>query len=64
MKKIALAIVLISAPTFAVGNSGKDPTWWDKLQFLANNPPNAFQASTSTVKPNAFGSTTCACSKR
>ena len=55
MKKIALAIVLISAPTFAVGNS-KDPTWWDKLQFLANNPPNAFQASTASAKPNAFGS--------
>src|SRR5256885_304834 len=42
MKKIALAIALISWPALAVGNS-KNPTWWDKLQFLANNPPNPFQ---------------------
>src|SRR3954471_20240503 len=54
MKKIALAIALISWPALAVGNS-KNPTWWDKFQFLANNPPNAFQSSTASARPNAFG---------
>ena len=54
MKKIALVIALISLPALAVGNS-KDPTWWDKFQFLANNPPSALQSSAG-AKAGAFGS--------
>src|SRR6267154_3174991 len=54
MKKIALAVALLSWPALAVGDS-KNPTWWDKFQFLANNPPTAFQPSNASAKPGAFG---------
>ncbi|MFL5426300.1 MAG: sialidase family protein [Myxococcales bacterium] len=54
MKKIALAVALISWPALAVADS-KNPTWWDKLQFLAHNPPDAFQSSAKSPAPNAFG---------
>src|SRR4051812_31732709 len=54
MKKIALAVALISWPALAVADS-KNPTWWDKLQFLAHNPPDAFQSSAKAPAPNAFG---------
>src|SRR4051812_40502444 len=54
MKKIALAVALLSWPALAVGDS-KNPTWWDKFQFLAHNPPSS-SSSAVPAKPNAFGS--------
>ena len=51
MKKIALAVALLSWPALAVGDS-KNPTWWDKFQFLAHNPPSP-SSSAVPAKPNA-----------
>src|SRR2546423_12577780 len=52
MKKIALAIALIGSSAFAADS--KNPTWWDKYQFILHNGPSARQ-STAAAPAGAFG---------
>jgi hypothetical protein len=52
MRKLALAIGLIALPAFAA--DPKNPTWWDKYQFILNNGPTALQ-STAPAVAGAFG---------
>ena len=52
MKKIALAIALIGSSAFAA--DPKNPTWWDKYQFILNNGPAA-QQSTAAAPAGTFG---------
>jgi hypothetical protein len=54
MRKLSLLAVglLFVVPLFAQNNA-KDPTWWDKYQYLLNNGPDADAGTTSSV---VFGS--------
>src|SRR5207302_2094689 len=42
-----------TVPTFASSRRPKDPTWWDKYQFLKNNVPLGDTGTTSSID---FGS--------
>jgi len=55
MRKLSLAILcLIATTAFAqIGNTQKDPTWWDKYQFILNNGPIPDAGSTSSVTVGA-----------
>lgn len=44
---VAVALLCISS-AFAQNNS-KDPTWWDKYQYLANNGPDASTGTSTSV---------------
>src|SRR5437763_4412306 len=52
MRKLALAIALIALAAFAADS--KNPTWWDKYQFILNNGPTALQ-STAPSATGTFG---------
>jgi len=52
MKRVLLSLGLaIALPASAADQS--NPTWWDKLQYLAHNGPAAFQAAGSTTPAGA-----------
>src|SRR5947207_7314183 len=52
MRKLSLLLCLVATATFAQTNNTKDPTWWDKYQFILNNGPIADSGSTSSVTVN------------
>ena len=49
MRKLSLLLCLIATATFAQTNNTKDPTWWDKYQFILNNGPIADSGATTSV---------------
>src|SRR6266849_1092358 len=51
MRKLSLVVIcFIATAAFAQnGNTRKDPTWWDKYQFILNNGPTADPGPTSSV---------------
>src|SRR6266404_6026474 len=50
MRKLALVLCLFAAATaFGQNKTRKDPTWWDKYQFILNNGPIAAAGTTSSV---------------
>jgi len=50
MRKLALILCLfITTAAFAQTNNQKDPTWWDKYQFILNNGPIAAAGATTSV---------------
>jgi hypothetical protein len=49
MRKLTLILCLFSATAFAQNNDAKDPTWWQKYQYLRNNAPDPSPGSTSSV---------------
>ncbi|GAC1431597.1 MAG: hypothetical protein NVSMB68_03970 [Thermoanaerobaculia bacterium] len=49
MRKLSIfAVALLCASSLLAQNNSKDPTWWEKYQYLANNTPDASTATTST----------------
>ena len=52
MRKLSFLLCLFATAAFAQNNVRKDPTWWDKYQYILNNGPDASAGSTSSV---AFG---------
>src|SRR5438874_9081447 len=53
MRKITFVLCLIATATFAQTNNTKDPTWWDKYQYILNNGPDA--AAGATVSATSGG---------
>src|SRR5260370_26023156 len=50
MRKLALVLCLFATATaFGQNKTRKDPTWWDKYQFILNNGPIADAGTTSSV---------------
>ena len=49
MRKLSLLLCLFASAAIAQTNNSKDPTWWDKYQYLANNGPAADPGSTASV---------------
>ena len=50
MRKFSLVVLcLIATSAFAQNDTRKDPTWWEKYQFILNNGPIADPGSTSSV---------------
>ena len=47
-----VAALALASPALA-GNSPQNPTWWDKLNFLASNGPAAFRAATESTAAGA-----------
>ena len=41
------ALLLFAAPVIAA-NDSKNPTWWDKYQYLLNNGPDALATTAAT----------------
>jgi hypothetical protein len=50
---LIIMIGLAVAPCFGATQNPKDPTWWDKYQFLKNNAPLGDTGATNSI---AFGS--------
>jgi len=44
-----LLILCLASPVFAQHRSSKDPTWWDKYQFLAANGPDPGPGATHSL---------------
>ncbi|HYT31155.1 MAG TPA: hypothetical protein VEO37_01065, partial [Thermoanaerobaculia bacterium] len=44
-----LLILCLASPAFAQHRSSKDPTWWDKYQFLAANGPDPSPGATRSL---------------
>jgi len=53
MRKLTLILCLFSATAFAQTNNPKDPTWWDKYQYILNNGPDAAAGATTSVTVGA-----------
>src|SRR5437764_2791603 len=49
MRKLSLLLCLVATGLFAQTNNSKDPTWWDKYQYILNNGPDASPAASSSV---------------
>ena len=50
MRKLAVVLCLfITSASIAQTNNDKDPTWWDKYQFILNNGPIAAAGTTTSV---------------
>lgn len=49
MRKLSLLLCLFATATFAQSNNSKDPTWWDKYQYILNNGPDASAGATTSV---------------
>src|SRR5258706_606509 len=58
---LSLAIALVIPAAFAQTNNSKDPTWWEKYQYLVKNGEMAGGAATSSVSagPNVDVSNEC-----
>src|SRR5436190_314538 len=58
MRKLAVVLCLfITSASIAQTNNDKDPTWWDKYQFILNNGPIAAAGTTTSVANGVdFGS--------
>jgi hypothetical protein len=53
MRKITFVLCLIATATFAQTNNTKDPTWWDKYQYILNNGPDAAPGATTSTASGA-----------
>ena len=50
MRKLSLIITcLLASAAFAQTNNSKDPTWWDKYQYLKANGSDPASGSTTSV---------------
>jgi len=50
MRKLCfVAVALLCVTSAFAQNNSKDPTWWDKYQYLLNNGPDAASGTTSSV---------------
>src|SRR2546428_5860881 len=49
MRKFSFLLCFFAAAAFGQTNNSKDPTWWDKYQYIVNNGPAADPGSTSSV---------------
>jgi hypothetical protein len=51
MRKLLLSLLLclVASAAFAQTNNPKDPTWWDKYQYLKNNGSDPASGSTTSV---------------
>jgi len=51
MRKLSLVAVglLLAVSAFAQNNNSKDPTWWDKYQYLLNNGPDSSTGTAPTL---------------
>ena len=49
MRKLALLLCLFATAGFAQTNNSKDPTWWDKYQYILTNDQHARDGPTTTV---------------
>src|SRR5437773_1647592 len=49
MRKLILLLCLVASAAFAQTNNTKDPTWWDKYQYLKNNGSDPASGSTTSV---------------
>jgi hypothetical protein len=50
MRKLALILCLfITTAAFAQTNNQKDPTWWDKYQYILHNGPDASAGTTTSA---------------
>ena len=49
MRKLSFLLCFFAAAAFGQTNNSKDPTWWDKYQYILNNGPAADPGSTSSV---------------
>src|SRR4051794_6930622 len=51
MRKLSLAVVAVLCVTsaFAQNNDSKNPTWWDKYQYILNNGSAAAAGTTASV---------------
>ncbi|HEY6843803.1 MAG TPA: sialidase family protein, partial [Thermoanaerobaculia bacterium] len=52
MRKWSVLLCLFATAAFAQNNNSKDPTWWDKYQYILNNGSSASPGSTSSVSMN------------
>src|SRR5579884_2520429 len=52
MRKWSVVLCLFATAAFAQNNNSKDPTWWDKYQYILNNGPAASPGATSSVATN------------
>ncbi len=48
MRKFSVLLCLFATATFAQTNNPKDPTWWDKYQYILNNGPAADPGPTTS----------------
>ena len=49
MRKLTLLLCLFATAAFAQSNNSKDPTWWDKYQYILNNGPAASPGTTTSA---------------
>ena len=49
MRKLTLLMCFFATTAFAQSNNSKDPTWWDKLQYLMHNGPLASAGATTST---------------
>jgi hypothetical protein len=49
MRRLSLVFCFIASTALAQTNSSKDPTWWDKFQYLASNGSDPASGATSSV---------------
>jgi hypothetical protein len=49
MRKLSLLLCLFASAAFAQTNNSKDPTWWDKYQYILNNGPLPAAGATNSV---------------
>ncbi|HJT16859.1 MAG TPA: sialidase family protein [Thermoanaerobaculia bacterium] len=52
MRKWSVVLCLFATAAFAQNNNSKDPTWWDKYQYILNNGPAASPGTTASVSTN------------
>jgi hypothetical protein len=49
MRKWSVLLCLFASAVFAQTNNTKDPTWWDKYQYILHNGPAASAGTTTSV---------------
>src|SRR5437763_5376328 len=49
MRKLSLLLCLFAPIALAQTNNSKDPTWWEKYQYILNNGPDAAAGATTSV---------------
>src|SRR5438445_9416517 len=50
LRPLFAASLLFAVPAFAA-NDAKNPTWWDKYQYLINNGPDALVSTAASTSP-------------
>ena len=53
MRKLSLLLCLFASAVFAQSNNSKDPTWWQKYQFLQANGEMTASAATASAAVDA-----------